>query len=385
MLQQAEHERPVILYIEDEPDLLEDVAEELEEAGYAVELAMNGDRALQLLSTIRPDLILCDITMPGMSGYEFLQQLRQTRPDLADIPFVFLTAQTDPQQVIDGKRAGADDYLIKPVDFDLMLATIQARITQVARIRQHHAAEVQGMQNALLELYSRRQRDSFGQITRAFDYVSFGIVLLTADQSVRFANRAARRMARAVAGMSLDGSFRLTGTRQSDALARAFDKALQGRCDQEDVVECLAVPRADGDRQRDLLFMVCGLAQGDAMAESLMAATRRNKAANAVHQHDAARVPNADEPVVMVLMADPSHRPAVSSLALESLFGLTPTEAQIANAFADGLRTEEIARQFRISSTTVNFHKRNLFEKTGTNRQADLIALLLSLPSYTES
>src|SRR5690606_28834605 len=78
------NERPLILYIEDEPDLCEDVADELNEAGYSVVLASDGEQALQRLASLRPVLILCDITMPRMSGYELLQALRQTRPDMAD-------------------------------------------------------------------------------------------------------------------------------------------------------------------------------------------------------------------------------------------------------------------------------------------------------------
>lgn len=352
MQQSVQSERPLVLYIEDEPDLREDVAEELDEAGIDTLVANDGEQALSLLGNARPDLILCDITLPGMSGYDLLQVLRQTRPDLADIPFVFLTAQTDPKQVVDGKKAGADDYLIKPVDFDLMLATIQARIQQVARIRQHHSVEVQNMQRALLDLYSQRTRDSVTHITRAFDYVSFGIILLDADRTVRFANRAARRMAGCVSGMLLDGEFRLSGHRTMEAFRAAFRMAAGVRNASEDVTQCLAVSRSDG--QRDLLFMVCSMFSEHALDDN--------------------------DPVVMVIIADPSHRPPVAASVLESLFGLTPTEAQIANAFAHGKRTEEIACAFSISTTTVNFHKRNLFEKTSTNRQADLIALLLSLP-----
>lgn len=352
MRPQTEHVQAVILYIEDEPDLREDVAEELEEAGYRVVQAGDGQQALDLLDTSRPDLILCDITMPGMSGYDLLQALRQTRDDLADIPFVFLTAQTDPKQVVDGKRAGADDYLIKPIDFDLMLATIQARITQVARIRQRYSIEVQTIQDALRNLYMQRTRDTFGHITRAFDYVSFGIVLLGSDTRVQFANKASLRMADSVEGMSLDGVVRLGSVRQMDALRTAVEDAMQVRDEMEDIVACLSVSRSDG--RRDLLFMVCAL----------------------VSQHDL----EPGDPVVMVIMADPSCREPIATGALESLFGLTRTEAQIANAFAEGKRTEDIAAQFNISTTTVNFHKRNLFEKTNTNRQADLIALLLSLP-----
>lgn len=378
----AGNERPLILYIEDEPDLCEDVADELKEAGYSVVLACDGEQALQCLAALRPDLILCDITMPRMSGYELLQALRQTRPDLADIPFVFLTAQTDPRQVVDGKRAGADDYLIKPVDFDLMLATIQARLTQIARIRQAHDVQVQeAMQAALGTLYQGSSRDVTGPVARAFDYVSFGIVLLDAHQQVRFANRAAHRMADVVSGLSLDGVFRLGGVRQGEAFRAAFSAALQGAHEAGDVLECLVVPRHDG--QRDVLLMICGLGGGPTGSDDT---ERRSTSHHTIESATVSGDMRADQmpghdPVVMVIMADPSHRPAVASQALESLFELTPTEAQIANAFAEGKRTEEIAREFNISATTVNFHKRNLFDKTGTNRQADLIALMLSLPA----
>lgn len=353
-MQQAQAEkRPLVLYIEDEPDLREDVAEELEESGVQVVQASDGEHAIALLDALRPDLILCDITMPGMSGYDLLQELRQTRPELADIPFVFLTAQTDPRQVIEGKQAGADDYLIKPVDFDLMLATIHARLTQVARIRERHGAEVLNIQTALRDFHAQRQRHTIEHITRGFDYVGFGIVLLAADATVKFANRASRRIAKSVAGMSLDGTFRLGGIRQMDTFRTAFATVMNARDASADAVESLAVSRTDG--QRDLLLMVCPL----------------------ISEHSL----ETDDPVVMLIIADPSHRRPAAAGVLESLFGLTPTEAQVANAFADGKRTEEIAAQFNISTTTVNFHKRNLFDKTGTNRQADLIALLLSLPA----
>lgn len=352
MQQALPEKRPLVLYIEDEPDLREDVAEELEENGMRVIQAGDGPEALRILETQRPDLILCDITMPEMTGYELLQALRQTRPEMADIPFVFLTAQTDPGHVIEGKQAGADDYLIKPVDFDLMLATIQARLTQIDRIRKRHFAEVQDMKAALRELHAQRRRDTVEHITRAFNYVGFGIVLLAPDMSVNLANRASRRMAESVSGMSLDEVFRLGSVRQMDSFQAAFDAVIHASDMTEDVMECLAIPRSDG--QRDLLFMLCSLVSERSL--------------------------EPDDPVVMLIMADPSHRQPAAAGVLESLFGLTPTEAQVANAFADGKRTEEIAEQFNISTTTVNFHKRNLFEKTGTNRQADLIALLLALP-----
>ncbi|TWG49783.1 response regulator transcription factor [Aminobacter sp. J44] len=127
--------RSLILCVEDEPDLRRDIADELSEAGYAVIEACDGREALDLLDASRPDLILCDISMPGLSGYDVLRSVRAKGPDYAETPFVFLSALSDPREIVEGKRLGADDYLVKPIDYDLLLATVDARLRQIARIR----------------------------------------------------------------------------------------------------------------------------------------------------------------------------------------------------------------------------------------------------------
>jgi DNA-binding NarL/FixJ family response regulator len=138
------HARWSILCVEDEPDLRRDIAEELSEAGYAVLEASDGRQALDLLESASPDLILCDISMPGLSGYDVLHTVRAKGPDHAETPFVFLSALGDPREIVEGKRLGADDYLVKPIDYDLLLATVDARLRQIARIRSvqeaHHPA-----------------------------------------------------------------------------------------------------------------------------------------------------------------------------------------------------------------------------------------------------
>jgi DNA-binding NarL/FixJ family response regulator len=127
--------RPIILCVEDEDELRRDIADELAEAGYGVIEARNGEEALAALGKTRPDLILCDISMPGLDGYGVLKAVQAERPDHADIPFVFLSALGDPREVVAGKRLGADDYLVKPIDYDLLLATIDARLRQIGRLR----------------------------------------------------------------------------------------------------------------------------------------------------------------------------------------------------------------------------------------------------------
>lgn len=202
---------PTILCVEDEEDLRRDIADELTEAGYHVVEARNGEEALERLEEIRPDLILCDISMPGLNGYEVLKATQARAPDHADIPFVVLSALADPREVVEGKQRGADDYLVKPVDYNLLLATIHARLRQIARI---HAA---------------RNFTGAGSNTATF-------------------------------------------------------------------------------------------------AEA---------------------------------------------------FGLTPTEARVTVALTEGKALAQIAAEFGVSRTTIAFHMRNIFQKTGTSRQAELVALLL--------
>lgn len=128
-------DRSSILCVEDEEDLRRDIADELAEAGYAVIEARNGEEALDLLRTIRPDLILCDISMPGLNGYDMLNAVQAKGSAHASIPFVFLSALGDPREIVEGKRLGADDYLVKPIDYDLLLATVHARLRQIDRLR----------------------------------------------------------------------------------------------------------------------------------------------------------------------------------------------------------------------------------------------------------
>lgn len=125
---------PSILCIEDEVDLREEVVESLRESGYETYEASNGTEGMDIIFRMKPDLVLCDITMPKMNGFELLDTLRVKHPELANTPFVFLSALADRTDVISGKQLGADDYLIKPVDFDNLQATIKSRLGQVERM-----------------------------------------------------------------------------------------------------------------------------------------------------------------------------------------------------------------------------------------------------------
>jgi len=122
-----------ILCIEDDRETAALIAEELIDRGYAVTLAHDGREGLEAILKIMPDLVLSDISMPMMSGFELLERLIALAPRFAKMPFVFLTALTDRDNELKGRQLGADDYVTKPIDFDVLATIIAARLAGVAR------------------------------------------------------------------------------------------------------------------------------------------------------------------------------------------------------------------------------------------------------------
>ena len=122
-----------ILCIEDDRETAALIAEELIDRGYAVTLAHDGGEGLAAILKIIPDLVLSDISMPVMSGFELLERLTELAPQFSKMPFVFLTALTDRDNELRGRQLGADDYVTKPIDFEVLATIISARLAGVAR------------------------------------------------------------------------------------------------------------------------------------------------------------------------------------------------------------------------------------------------------------
>jgi DNA-binding response OmpR family regulator len=102
-----------ILIAEDEPDIRDLVAFTLRFAGHEVTATSNGEEAVQMASQIIPDLILMDVRMPRMTGYDACR-LMKASPTLKDIPIVFLSAKGQDSEIATGLEAGAEEYLLKP-------------------------------------------------------------------------------------------------------------------------------------------------------------------------------------------------------------------------------------------------------------------------------
>ena len=123
-----------ILIVEDEPGMIELLTVALEDEGYNISIANNGQQGLRKVEEESPDLIISDVMMPDMNGYDFCQQLREN-PKTAAIPFIFLTAKKDVSDRVRGLNLGADDYISKPFHVVEVVARIKTLMMRVKRAR----------------------------------------------------------------------------------------------------------------------------------------------------------------------------------------------------------------------------------------------------------
>jgi DNA-binding response OmpR family regulator len=122
----------------------------LERLGYSVSCADGGEAALKSIELSAPDLVLLDYMMPAMNGIDVLREIR-TNSRCSDVPVIMLTARADAQTVVASLEAGADDYVSKPIDFDVLAARIEAQLT-----RREQAANLKSANAALDERVTRR-------------------------------------------------------------------------------------------------------------------------------------------------------------------------------------------------------------------------------------
>lgn len=140
-------QRPKILIVDDEPLNIDYLEQELEDLGYDTVSAANGQEGLQRVTEAKPDLILLDIMMPVMDGFEMLGKLK-SEPDWRDIPVLIVSALTDMESVVRGIQLGADDYLPKPFNPTLLGARMNAGLAR-KRLRDLEKQHLQSLEREL--------------------------------------------------------------------------------------------------------------------------------------------------------------------------------------------------------------------------------------------
>ncbi len=162
-----------ILVVEDDLAMSSGIRDVLEMNGYRVQLAENGVEGMKVLETFRPDLIISDIMMPEMDGFEFLEQVRR-HPVWAAVPFIFLTAKGQRPDIRAGKQLGADDYLVKSVDLEDMLVVVRAKLDRALTIQQQNRREMDDLKRNLLNTLSHEFRTPLTYITGYVDLIQEG-------------------------------------------------------------------------------------------------------------------------------------------------------------------------------------------------------------------
>lgn len=138
-----------VLIIEDNNDIRENVVEILELSGYDVTAAENGKKGVEIALSYQPDIVLCDIMMPEMDGYDVLRTLNQNH-DTQATPFIFLTAKAERTDVRRGMELGADDYLTKPFDDVELLRAIESRLKRKQVHQMFYGKSAEQLNDALI-------------------------------------------------------------------------------------------------------------------------------------------------------------------------------------------------------------------------------------------
>jgi putative two-component system response regulator len=159
-----------LLIVEDHDILREGLQLLLETEGYCVVAAMHGQDALRQMENITPDLILSDISMPEMDGYTFYEAVR-ARPEWVAIPFIFLTARGDRNDVFTSRKLGVEDYLVKPIQRHELITTIRSRLERsqqlmLAQLQQAYETSLIMLANAI-ELRDKYTR---GHVDRVMEF-----------------------------------------------------------------------------------------------------------------------------------------------------------------------------------------------------------------------
>ena len=119
--------RDTVLVVDDTPETLHLLTDTLDQAGFTVLIATDGESALDLVDQVTPDLVLMDARMPGISGFETCKRLKRDKL-LSDLPVIFMTGLSETEHVVEGLACGGVDYVVKPIVLDELLARIRVHL-----------------------------------------------------------------------------------------------------------------------------------------------------------------------------------------------------------------------------------------------------------------
>lgn len=352
-------QKDLILIIEDDDNLRESTSAFLREEGYDVLEAPNGLEGLKMIREYFPSLVLCDISMPEMNGYEVYKSMHQSE-QTSLIPFIFFTAKAEKDDIRTGMQLGADDYITKPFDLDELLNSIRIRLDKFRKI-------------------SKIYQDPFDLV---FENSLMGMALIK-DGVIRETNARLSSMLEhkpeAVSGSPVES---ILVKEDFERMSSKFEKCYLGAL-RRFSEKCRLISKTG--RHIPVQFFVGRL--NNSIAGNLVAIVREQTAEETENLTG-----NKDSETIDALvnyLVNNKHRlnetqvkEIMSAFEKKSKSGdmiisLTKRETEILGLICKGLTNQEIGDELFISSRTVETHRANLIEKTGSANAIELVVFAL--------
>ncbi|WP_162910049.1 hybrid sensor histidine kinase/response regulator [Aggregatilinea lenta] len=243
----------IILFVDDNAALLRSVERLLRMEGFQTLLASDGSEALHLMESVTqlPDLIISDIAMPRMDGFELFETIRQ-RPEWMDIPFLFLTARDQLDDLRRGYALGADDYLVKPLDQERLIMIIRGKLKRRTELLESIQSQQDALSSAKRELslmVAHELRTPLVSISMVTDILSRELNKMGAgqlDEMVDTMQSGSSRLSRLVEQMVLYVQF------QSGALLEAIEMAVRPGYVRDAIIGAIDRARQFNYRRRDI-------------------------------------------------------------------------------------------------------------------------------------
>lgn len=353
-----------ILLVEDDKSLAITISNLLKVKGYEVTHAGDGAIGIQKAFEIIPDLILCDISMKEISGYDVFNVLKESSAT-AMIPFVFLTAKSELKDIRFGMQLGADDYIVKPFEYDELLTSIETRLNKAEAHRK--ANEEKFIALSMIAPYGIfiYQGDYFietnpslintlGYSRDELLHMGFADIISPKDKT-----NAIEKINRCLRGFEKDIHIRFSvihkdGHTISTDLYGMVGLKVKGR---SSMLGTIIVAREDVIQEQDLEGFSINEIEEFEKAIDMLAGSRSYISTELVNK----------------LISVFRDNEAIKEKATEGVLGFSDREIEVLNQVCKGLSTKEIADKLFISSRTVEKHRANLMIKLNAKNIIEVI------------
>lgn len=339
-------DKPVILFVDDEAAVLNSLARQLrhQRDSWCLEFESSPKAALQKAQDLDLDVVVSDMQMPGMNGLELITAMRRFSPEAA---YIMLTGSADLSTAVEAiNDASVFRFYTKPCPAELLKEGIEAGLA---------ASATANTPAKLAESDLSDINQSLGMA--ALDHLSLSVVVVDPAARVLLTNKSGGALLSGGDGLSMSAG----------EICRASTVA-----ESEKLHQLIQTAASDKEADAQGSFVVSIQRPSQKRAYSVLAIPMQ-----ALGSSD---TQGADTPLVALYISDPENQPLPSTEAISRLFGLTRAEARIVHELVKGASMDEAAENAGVTVSTARTYLKQVFSKTDTKRQAELVKLVLTYP-----